>query len=148
MQKQSSWQAVGADISKHERMAQFAKAIAVSREVGEGSAFGAAGQISVYVGDLRDLVGSEMSDKEMTAEDNDSEVKTDKGDGKEKAANTPNKQKRQGQQVGRQPQCLVGPRRKYHDRDPEPHRVALQDGARGPDRPHALPADVEGSNPC
>ena len=89
-------------------MAQLARAIAASREVGEDSAFGAAGQSSVYLGDLHDLVGSQKSDKEMTAEENDSEVKPEKGDGKEKAANTPNKQKGKGSKVGASPNVWWG----------------------------------------
>ena len=88
MQKHCSWQAAGAAVSKHERVAQLAKALVAGLEVGEGSAFGAAGQSSVYVGGLRDLVCLEQ-EKETTAEEHDSEVNTEKGDGKEETTKTP-----------------------------------------------------------
>ena len=44
----------------------------------------------------------------MTADENDSEVKTEKGDGKEKAANTPNKQKCKGSKSGASPNVWWG----------------------------------------
>ena len=44
----------------------------------------------------------------MTADENDSEVKTEKGDGKEKAANTPNKQKGKGSKSGASPNVWWG----------------------------------------